>query len=478
MNRVSVCPGEDTLAAFAGGELSSAALPRVARHAADCTACGVQLMAANTSATEPDLLGERYRLLRKLGEGGMGVVYEAQDVVLGEHVALKLLRDELARDERALEYLKSEAKLSRQIGHEHVCRVFDLGQQTASGRTLHYLSMELLRGPSLRNLLAQGPLRPALALRLADQVLSGLQAAHAAGVLHRDLKPDNMLLRYASSHEPHAVITDFGLARAFRAGQRHVTASRSLVGSAAYLAPEQVEEAPLTEATDLYSFGVVLFELLTGQQPFRAETALGVALKRLSIAPPRPSDICPGLGTRYDAFILRCLARDPRARFDSAALARAELRKLIDAPQTVRRARPRLRITALLGALSLASSAGLLVAATDSGTTSSMEAASPPKTVAPSMTSPSAAAALQQPRANIVPLAVSHVLSDGSETISAQTAGSSRKRAAQRAARTALPNPAAQRVTGAVQQPPAAAPEPAQPADLLTPDGFLDPFAE
>ncbi|HET8935312.1 MAG TPA: serine/threonine-protein kinase [Polyangiales bacterium] len=356
MSRVGACPSENTLAALAGGELTDSALPRVVLHAAECSACSLQL-----SAAEPSLLNERYQLLRKLGEGGMGVVWEADDLVLGERVALKLLRTELARDARALEYLKSEVKLARQIGHAHVCRVFDMGSQSSAGKTVHFLSMEPLRGPSLRSLLAAGALSPQLALRLADQVLCGLQAAHAAGVLHRDLKPDNVLLRYPSPHEPHAVITDFGLARAFRAGQRHVTASRTLVGSAAYLAPEQVEESLLTEASDVYSFGVVLFELLTSQQPFQGETPLGVALKRLQIQPPRPSTVHPALGASYDAFVLRCLARDPKQRFQSAAEARAGLQCLLEAhPVQARGLRP---LTGSLRALCTACAVSMWIGA-------------------------------------------------------------------------------------------------------------------
>jgi serine/threonine protein kinase len=328
-------------------------------------------------------------------------------------------------------------------------------------------------------------------------VLCGLQAAHAAGVLHRDLKPDNVLLRYPSPHEPHAVITDFGLARAFRAGQRHVTASCTLVGSAGYLAPEQVAEAPLTAASDVYSFGVVLFELLTGQQPFQGETPLGLALKRLHVQPPRPSRLLPSLGERYDAFVLRCLARDPKQRFQSAAEARAALQALSDAPKTRGGARRTFSVLGAACAMSLWVSAEHDFACTRvvqplAGSELEQTARSPTTTVGPLVASQTTAEPLSGSRAEL-PLTAAEP--SRSPTARAQRSGAgdvaavggaslrseaactarlsdhvARSSCSPRAEGLSRPALRSLRLTAAAAQPGV--------ADVLTPEGFLDPFAD
>ena len=228
----------------------------------------------------------RYRIIRFLARGGMGEVYEAEDEELHSPVALKTIRVDLADDEAVLGRFRSEISLARRVTHANVCRLFDLGfHQSPRGR-ITFLTMELLEGESLRQRLRRdGRLDPAEALPLVKQMVDGLAAAHAFGIIHRDFKSDNvMLVPTAGGGPPRAVITDFGLARSAEAAATLRTNSGELKGTPAYMAPEQVGSGPIGCAVDIYALGVVLYEMMTGTLPFTGDTAMAVAVKRLTVS--------------------------------------------------------------------------------------------------------------------------------------------------------------------------------------------------
>ncbi len=311
---------------------------------------------------DDELIAHRYRVRGLLGRGGMGEVYEVEDCELRERVALKVLRRELAEKPGALEQLKREIALARKVSHPHVCRIFDVGyhQRSRAGATerIAFLTMELLQGESLSALLRRhGPLSPDEALPLVRQLAEGLGAAHEAGIIHRDLKSANVLLVPApSGGVPRAVITDFGLARAAGDTSPEPAAPGTrLVGTPAYMAPEQLEGGPLTPATDLYALGILLFELLTGARPFTGEDGWSTALRRLHTPAPSPRQLRPGLDVRWEALVLRALEREPARRFQSARELLAALPRMAPAPgrrRGWRRTLPGLLTLGLFGLLS------------------------------------------------------------------------------------------------------------------------------
>jgi tetratricopeptide (TPR) repeat protein len=278
-----------------------------------------------------DVLAGRFRILAFLGEGAIGEVYEAEDLELSGRLAVKTLHPAIARDERALARFKREVHLARQVTHPNVCRLFELSyhhrelERRAGDREggLAFLTMELLRGETLAARLArQGRMTTAEALPLACQMAEGLAAAHAAGVVHRDFKSGNVILVPVSGGT-RAVITDFGMARSSTAPSS-LTGTGTLVGSPAYMSPEQVSGEEVTAASDVYSLGLVLYEMVTGTLPFTGSTAFQIALKRLHEPPAPPRSHVPGLDPHWEAVVLRCLERQPADRFaDAAEVARA-----------------------------------------------------------------------------------------------------------------------------------------------------------
>jgi len=282
---------------------------------------------------EGELVAGRFRIIRFLGQGGMGQVYEAEDLELHERIALKTIHPEYAADERTLARFKQEIQLARKVTHPSVCRIFDLAHHhpsTGSGsQQITFLTMELLRGETLaQRLRRQGRITTEAALPIVEQVAAGLSAAHQAGVVHRDFKSSNVMLvpQAPDGRAVRAVVTDFGLARSSIAGDATQTAGSMLgiTGTPAYMAPEQVKGEPVTAAADIYALGVVLYEIVTGYLPFTGDSPLSTAVKRLSEPPPPPRTRVPDLDGRWETAILRCLERDPADRFASATdLARA-----------------------------------------------------------------------------------------------------------------------------------------------------------
>ena len=267
-----------------------------------------------------EVLDRRFRIVRLIGVGGMGEVYEASDLVLGEAIALKTIRPDVAGKEILRARLVEEVRAAKQIVHPGICRIYDLHLHGAGD--LLFLTMELLRGETLAARLARsGAMRLEDAAMVAEQLAEALTAAHGVQVIHRDLKPENILLEPAERGAVRVVITDFGLARSAErsGGLQRLTRTGEIVGTLAYMAPEQLLCQPLTPAADIYALGVVLFEMVTGTRPFSGESRLAAAAKRVTLPPPSPRIIAPNLPVAWERAILRCLERDAGNRFGSAA---------------------------------------------------------------------------------------------------------------------------------------------------------------
>ncbi|WP_327074017.1 protein kinase [Kitasatospora purpeofusca] len=261
-------------------------------------------------------LNGRYELVEILGVGGMATVWRGVDHVLGRQVAVKVLNGGLADDPRFAERFGREAQHAAMLVHPRIAMVFDSGVDQGSP----YIVMELVQGRSLAVLLAQRPGLPVeQAVGIAAAVCEGLAHAHAAGLVHRDVKPGNIMI----THDGGVKVVDFGIARA---GSSHnLTQTASVLGTAAYLSPEQATASPLDGRTDLYAVGCVLTEMLTGAPPFEAETPVAIAYKHVGELPLPPSVRRPGLPPALDAAVLRLLAKHPADRPADAAAARAEL---------------------------------------------------------------------------------------------------------------------------------------------------------
>ena len=259
------------------------------------------------------ILGERYRIIGLLGRGGMGEVYRADDLKLGQPVALKFLPRRFAADRDHLERFYSEVRIARQVSHPNVCRVYDVGEMDGQ----HYLSMEYVDGEDLASLLKRiGRLPPDKALDIARELCAGLAAAHELGVLHRDLKPANVMV----DGRGRARITDFGLAIA-----ASDAVEGEVSGTPAYMAPEQFVGKGATVRSDIYSLGLVLYELSTGRKAFEGATFQDLKRKHAEDLPAPPSTIAPGLDPAAERVILRCLEKEPTARPASAAQIAAAL---------------------------------------------------------------------------------------------------------------------------------------------------------
>lgn len=259
-------------------------------------------------------VGERYEIRRFLAEGGMGEVYEADDLERGERIAIKAIRPEFAQAAQ-LSWLRREVEAARRIQHPNVCRVYELVQVDKHT----FLTMELLEGETLAAALErQGSLSERQALPWLRQILAGLAAAHRAGVVHRDLKPGNVMIVPRVNGAPRVVLMDFGLARHTAMEAKATMASQTVgvgIGTPAYMAPEQIEGRKSTAATDIYSFGILLFEMLTGQVPFAAESPLAMAVKKAKEEAPSPLVYNPALRRQWVSVIQKCLARRPGDRF-------------------------------------------------------------------------------------------------------------------------------------------------------------------
>ena len=261
----------------------------------------------------------RYKILRKLGTGGMANVYLAEDQELGRRVAIKILNERHAGDDQFVERFRREAKNAAGLSHPNIVSIYDRGEED-DGR--YYIAMEYLDGRSLKELIvSRGPAPIPIAIDYARQILAALRVAHRQGLVHRDIKPHNVLV----DGEGRLKVTDFGIARA---GPSQMTEEGSIIGTAQYLSPEQAQGAPVTPASDLYSVGIVLYELLTGKVPFSGETPVELAMKHLSKVPEPPSRLRPEVPRDLDFVVMRALAKSPDERYENADEMDADLARI------------------------------------------------------------------------------------------------------------------------------------------------------
>jgi len=279
----------------------------------------------------------RYEIIEELGKGGMGKVYRVEDMKVKEEIALKLIKPEIAADKKTIERFRNELTTARKISHRNICRMFDLGEE----RGQHFITMEYVTGQDLKGLIRQSaPLSIPRAISIAKQICDGLTEAHSLGVAHRDLKPNNIMIDRGGN----AKIMDFGIARSLEA--KGITGTGVIIGTPEYMSPEQVEGKEVDHRSDIYSLGIVLYEMLTGRVPFEGDTPFDIGIKHKSEVPLNPKELNIRIPENLSYVIMKCLEKDKIRRFQSAGEVQSELNKIQERiPITVKEIQSRKSLT-------------------------------------------------------------------------------------------------------------------------------------
>jgi len=340
----SPCIDENTVLDFVQGRLREAEVAGIDEHADGCLSCRQAIDEAVRAFRERitgfdlpadplvtrfgagDKLAGRYRIIRFIARGGMGEVYEAEDEMLGTHIAVKTVAAPISDNPLAARRLKQEVNLARRITHPNVCRIFDLGVHHSGperpGPGVLFITMELIAGISLaQRLRDQGPFSPAAAVPIARAMAAAIGAAHRAGIIHRDFKCENVMLAPDGADGMRVVVMDFGLARGTSLSTHDSLEGRGLAGTLAYMAPEQLDGQKVGHAADIYALGVVMYEMLAGQLPFvpgPGEAGLAAVLTRLSDPAPPLRSVIPDIDARWNDVVAHCLEREIDRRLASA----------------------------------------------------------------------------------------------------------------------------------------------------------------
>ena len=294
-----------------------------------CGKCGTQLpslkeVSAPTETIEAlkeelttgSTFADRYQIIEELGKGGMGKVYKVLDTKIKEKIALKLLKPEIASDKNTIERFSNELKFSRKIRHENVCQMYDINEEKGT----HYITMEYIHGEDLKRLIRKmGQMSAGQAISLAKQMCEGLAEAHKLGTVHRDLKPQNIMV----DEEGKARIMDFGIARSLKG--KGMTGAGVMIGTPEYMSPEQVEGKDVDQRSDIYSLGVILYEMVTGRVPFEGDTPFTIGVKQKSEIPREPGELNSQVPSDLSGVIMKCLEKDKDKRYQSAGEVRQEL---------------------------------------------------------------------------------------------------------------------------------------------------------
>ena len=273
---------------------------------------------------EGKLLGNRYEIVEKIGNGGMSTVYKATDKVLKRYVAVKILRDEFTTDEEFVKRFEAEAQSAARLTHANIVSIYDVGVDG----NLHYIVMELIQGKTLKEIIIEerGPLPWKWSVNVAVQIASALEAAHKNNIVHRDIKPHNIII----TEDGIAKVTDFGIAKAV--SNSTITAFGTTIGSVHYFSPEHARGGFTDAKSDLYSLGVVMYEMVTGRVPFDADTPVSVALKHMQEEPEEPIDINPSVPTAINKIIMKALQKDTTLRYQSSTEMLRDLKKSLKNP--------------------------------------------------------------------------------------------------------------------------------------------------